>query len=164
MNFKNQIRWYSWLLILFTLIVFFKYLFDYNGFFSMLKLQVLTKDFNPPANINFTLFFFMKGIELFLNILILITAIFVMSYKNISRKILIYTLLVTIVFYLGTPIIRYAYLPQTGISSVRLGEMINFTENYSSVIVTYFWPFVTSVFFIITIKKFSKEEIRKAFH
>jgi len=161
---KKHVTILSWILIIGSALILLKTLLLINGYSSMIKLQSATNDFNPPVQINFTLYFISNAIELLLSIIVFVAAVFVLQYKNLWRKVLITGLIASIVFLLVSPIINFSAFQFPHMVMMKgMDRMMLSSVKTSMLIWSYFWSIVMTIFFIFVIKTLSKKEVQKLF-
>jgi len=161
---KNQqlVKTFSWILIAISVFVLLGSLLFHRGYSSIITLQGITKNFDPPIGINFTLYFIQNAIELLLCIIVYISATFVLKYDDTWRKILLYGLIASIIFLLISPIINYYNMPTLTIKQPGGVSYISISKT-TALIWSYAWSIIFSAFFIFVIVKFSKKEIKQLF-
>ena len=150
---KEAVKEYSWALIVMSIILLLLGVFVSRGYSPMINMRSLTKNFNPPMEINFTLYFFQKAVELLLCIVVFLSATFVQKFSERWRKILLYSLIASIIYLFVSPIITY----------YNFDRLIHGLDVTSKLIGNYAAAIVFSAFFIVIIIKLSKEEIRLLF-
>ena len=150
---KETVREYSWALIVMSIILLLLGVSVSRGYSPMINMRSLTKNFNPPMEINFTLYFFQKAVELLLCIVVFLSATFVQKFSERWRKILLYSLIASIIYLFVSPIITY----------YNFDRLIHGLDVTSKLIGTYATAVVLSAFFIAIKIKLSKEEIRLLF-
>ena len=119
----------------------------------MIKMQLITKNFNPPIGINFTLYFIQNAVELLLCVLVYVSAVYVLKFNNVWRQVLVYGLITSIIFLMVSPIISYY-----NIDNVIVG-----VDKIPRLIWRYSLSIILSAFFIFVIIKLSKEEVKLLF-
>ncbi len=162
---QKNIKILTWILIIGSALILLSALFIFGGYSNMIYLQSATKNFDPPININFTLYFILNAIKLLLSIVIFLSAIFVLKYKDNWRKILVYTLSAAILYLLISPIVNYLYFPMLDLVAPTEGTaqvMLNMAKT-SMLIFSYIWSFVFIAFFIYAIKRMTNMEVLKLF-
>lgn len=124
-----------------------------NSISSMINFQQATKNFIPPIEINYTLYFIQTGLEFLLYITVYLFATFLLKYQNKWRRRLINLLFVTVIFFILSPIITYH-----SIDKVIFG-------NYATtkLIFSYIWSIILAAYFLLSIKILMKEEIKLLF-
>lgn len=161
---QKTVKIFSWILIAGSLFVFLKVLLVLNGYAGMINMQQITKNFDPPIQMNFTLYFVLSGIELLLNILIFISAVFVLKYSDLWRRILIYALIFAILYLLISPILSYNNFMMRDTLMIKGMEKEMLKSAKSSLLIwSYFWSVVISIFFFVVIKKFSNKKTKELF-
>lgn len=152
---KNQeaVSIFSWILIVISTFVLFRSILFLNGYSSMIKMQLITKNFNPPIGINFTLYFIQNAVELLLCVLVYVSAVYVLKFNNVWRQVLVYGLITSIIFLMVSPIISYY-----NIDNVIVG-----VDKIPRLIWRYSLSIILSAFFIFVIIKLSKEEVKLLF-
>jgi len=152
---KNQklVKAMSWILIFVSVIVLLKSIFFSHGYSAMITMQGITKNFDPPIGINFSLYFIQNAVELLLCVVVYVSTVYVLNFNNKWRQVLVYSLIASIIFLLVSPIITYY-----NIHSIITGFL-----KTSRLIWSYVWSIILSAFFIFVILKLSKEEVRLLF-
>jgi hypothetical protein len=152
---KNQkvVKLLSWGLIAISAFLLLRYFVFPHSISSMVSLQKITRNFNPPIEINFTLYFIQTSLELLLYILVFVIATFLLKYQNKWRKALIDILIVAIIYFILSPIITYY-----NIDKVLYGDYAN-----TKLLWSYLWSIILSSIIIVAIKKLMKEEVRMLF-
>ncbi len=152
---KNQklVKALSWILILVSAIVLLKSIFLAHGYSAMVTMQGITKNFDPPIGINFTLYFIQNAGELLLCMVVYVSSVHVLNFNSKWRQVLVYSLIASIIFLLVSPIITYY-----NVNSI----IVDFPKT-SRLIWSYVWSIILSAFFIFVIMKLSKEEVRLLF-
>lgn len=161
---QKNIKILTWVLIIGSGMILLSALFILGGYSNMIYLQSRTKSFNPPVQINFSLYFVLNAIKLLLSIVIFLFAIFVLKYKDNWRKVLVYTLTTAVLYLLVSPIVNYLYFPMQDLVSPKgmEKEMLNMAKS-SMLIFSYIWSFVFIAFFIYVIKRMTNMEVVKLF-
>ena len=161
---KNQelVKALSWILIIISTLVLLISIFFSRGYSAMITMQGITKNFNPPIGINFTLYFVQNAVELLLCAVVYISAVYVLKFNNKWRQVLVYCLVASIIFLIVSPIINYYNLPALKIQPPGGGNYVNVSKT-SELIWAYSWSIIVSAFFIFVIMKLSKEETRLLF-
>jgi ABC-type glycerol-3-phosphate transport system permease component len=130
----------------------------------MVTIKGITKNFNPPVEFNFAPSIIQSIIEFILCVIVFVSAAYVLKFRKVWKQILIYSLIASIIFLLVFPIVNY-YNPTFLIIDSVSGpekEMLN-AMNGSLLMWSYTWSVIISAFFIYTIIKLSKEEIKLLF-
>ncbi len=152
---KNQklIKTLSWILIILSAVVLLRSIFSAHSYSAMVTMQGITKNFDPPIGINFTLYFIQKAVELLLCVVVYVSSVYVLKFNNVWRKVLVYCLTVSIIFLIASPIITY-YNFHNGI--------VEFSKT-SMLISYYFWSMILLAFLIYVIMKLSQKEVKALF-
>ncbi len=152
---KNQklIKTLSWVLIILSAVVLLKSLFFARGYSSMITMQGITKNFDPPIGINFTLYFIQQAVELLLCVVVYVSAVYVLKFNNVRRKVLVYCLVASIIFLIVSPIITY-YNVHNGIEEF---------PKTSRLLWYYFWSMILLAFLIYVTMKLSQKEVKALF-
>ena len=163
---KNQksVTVLSWVLIILSALVLIRSVIPLQSLSYMVTIKGITKDFNPPVELNFAPFIIQNAIELILNAIIFVSAVFVLKFRNVWRQILIYTLIASIIFLLLSPLSNYFYptfLKAEAINSAQK-ELIDAVKE-SMLIRSYIWTAFISILFIYAIRKLTREEIKILF-
>jgi len=152
---KNQklIKALSWILIFVSAIVLLKSIFFSRGYSAMVTMQGITKNFDPPIGINFTLYFIQNAVELLLCVAVYVSAVYVLKFNNAWRKVLVYCLVASIIFLIASPIITY-YNVHNGIEEF---------PKTSRLLWYYFWSMILLAFLIYVTMKLSQKEVKALF-
>ncbi len=152
---KNQklIRTLSWILIFVSAIVLLKSIFFSRGYSAMIVMYGITKKFDPPIGINFTLYFIQKAVELLLCVVVYVSAVYVLKFNNKWRQVLVYSLIVSIIFLIMSPIFTY-YNVHNGIEEF---------PKTSRLIWSYVWSMILLAFLVYVIMKLSQDEVKALF-
>lgn len=162
---RKVIKIFSWILIIISTIVLLGDLSASNGLSAMITLQSITKKFDPPVQINFTLYFTQYAVGLLLCVVIFISATFVLKFRERWRKVLVYGLITAIIFLMISPIINYYNYPVVKVASPSsIPKHWIYLSKASILIRSYFWSIVLSAFFIVVIMRFSKKEVTLLFN
>jgi len=161
---QKNIKILTWILLVGAGLILLSSLFMVVGFTNMIHLQNLTKNFDPPVQINYTMYFILNAIKLLLSILIFLSSIFVLKYNDNWRKVLVYTLLASILYLLISPMVNYVYFPIQDLVPPKglEGEMVNMART-SMLAFSYILSFVIIAFFVYAIKKMTNKEVLKLF-
>ena len=104
---KEAVKEYSWALIIMSIIFLLGGVFISRGYSQIINMRSLTRNSNPPIEINFTLYFLPKAVELLLCIVVFVSATFVLKFSERWRNILVYSLIVSIIYLAVLPIVTY---------------------------------------------------------
>lgn len=163
---KNQklIKALSWILIFVSAIVLLRSIFTLQGLSTMVTLQGITKNFNPPVELNFTPYIIKSAIELLLCIVVFVSATYVLKFNKVWRQILVYSLIASIIFLIISPLITYYNPTFLKIDSFRNTEKGTMNVVKTSMLIwSYTWSIAFSIFFVYVIMKLSQEEVRVLF-
>lgn len=166
LNGKNhkQIQLLSWVLIILSGFLMLRTIFAMHGYRSIITMQSITRNFNPPVEINFTLYFVQASVELLLCVLIFVSATFVLKYKNTWRQVLIYGLLASIMFLAVSPLADYYNMSKITVRAFTGDEREILHANKAVLLYwSYTWSIIFSSFFMYVIMKFSKSEVKSLF-
>lgn len=152
---KNQelVKALSWILIIISTLVLLISIFFSRGYSAMITMQGITKNFDPPIGINFTLYFIQNAVELLLCVVVYVSAVYVLKFNNKWRQVLVYSLIASIIFLIVSPVINY----------YNVHSIITGFPKTSRLIWSYVWSIILSAFFIFVILKLSKEKVRLLF-
>jgi len=150
---RETIKVFSWILIVISTIGLLSSLFVSNGYSSMITMQSITKNFEPPVGINFALYFVQNAVGIILCVVVFVSAAFVLKYNNRWRKVLVYELIVSTIFLMISPIINYYNIDNIIVGVNKIQRLIGY----------YFLSISLSAFFITVIIKLSKEEVKLLF-
>ncbi|MEW5842197.1 MAG: hypothetical protein AB1775_02930 [Bacteroidota bacterium] len=150
---KEAVKEYSWALIIMSIIFLPGGVFISRDYSQIINMRSLTRNSNPPIEINFTLYFLPKAVELLLCIVVFVSATFVLKFSERWRNILVYSLIVSIIYLAVLPIVTY----------YNFDRILHGLDLTSELIGNYAEAVVLSAFFIVIIIKLSKEEIRLLF-
>ncbi len=159
---QNLIKTLSWILIFVSAIVLLRSIFFARGYSSMITMQRITKNFDPPIGINFTLYFIQKAVELLLCVVVYVSSVYVLKFNKKWRKVLVYSLITSIDYLIVSPVINYYNMPALKIEPIGGGSYVNFSKT-SVLVWSYVWSITLSAFFIFVILKLSKKEVRLLF-
>ncbi|MDQ7815573.1 MAG: hypothetical protein RDU14_00945 [Melioribacteraceae bacterium] len=163
---KNQklVKILSWILIVASVLVLLKEVFLTQGYLAMFNMEQITKNFDPPIEINFTLYYIQSAIEFLLCIVVFVSATFVLKYKNFWRKVLVYGLIASIIFLFVSPLIDFYNFPTVKIKGIG-GVEREFMEvpRITIFLWSFTWSIIFSIFFIYVIYKLSKPEVKLLF-
>ena len=168
---KNQksVKIFSWIIIIASGLALFS---GISGLVSSSFANSILGDFNMSSNkvnmhINEIPGIIMNLIKILICALIVLSAIFVLQYREIWRKRLLIGLILAIIYMMISPLISYLNFPRIHFSN--FGNMPANVGNMEELVKTmtlmfgYLWSIAWSVFFIITIVKFNKSEIKLMF-
>jgi hypothetical protein len=158
---KRIINFYCWGLIILPIVIWFSHLIITNCYFGMINLEYITKNFIPPVQINFGVYLLASLVELLLCLLLFLSSSFVLKYKNSWRKILVITLIVSILFLFVSPLI-YDMVFQSEQVRIRLAKNNNETAGISRVTImvwSYIRSIILSVFFLVIIRKLTDKNV-----
>lgn len=152
---KNQklIIVFAGILIGISTLVLLNSLLMQRGYASMIAMSMMTRNFDPPLEINFTLYFIQNAVELLLYITLFISSVFVTKFKKSWRIVLVYCLTALIIFLVISPIINH----------YNIDKVIIGVDTTSNLIRSYSWSLILSAFFIVVIVRLSKEEVKLLF-
>jgi hypothetical protein len=164
---KNQklVRMLSWILIVVSALVLLSTVFTLHDLSSMVTMQGITKNFNPPVELNFAPYLIKNAIELLLCVIIFISSTFVLKYKKVWKQILVYSLIASIIFLVISPLMTFYNPTFLKIDSLKNAEkeMMNVAKT-SMLIWSYIWSIIFSVFLAYVIWKLSRKEIKVLFN
>lgn len=164
---QELVKALSWILLIVSALFLFLNIFFSKGYSTMLSMFGISKLYNPPLEFNFNLYLFITQflIEMLLCVVIFISAIYVLKYNNMWRKVLVYALIVSIVFLFVSPIISYYNCPLLKIEYFsERDQMIVNASKTSRLVWSYIGSLLVAGFFSYVIMKLSKEEIKKIFN
>jgi len=123
-----------------------------------------SKLFHNKIEMNITAIILLNLTKMLISIFILLSAIFVLQYKEMWRRQIITGLILAIAYLMISPVISYYNYP-TFHFPIDPNMPAGFLESAKlmSIIFSYFWSVAWSVFFIIAILKYRKEEIKLLF-
>lgn len=164
---KNQklVKMLSWILIVVSAFALFSRVFTLHGLSTMVTMQGITKNIDPPVELNFAPYLIKSAIELLLCVIIFISSTFVLKYKKVWKQILVYSLIASIIFLIISPLITYYNPTFLKIDSFKYAEkeMMNVAKT-SLLIWSYIWSIIFSVFIAYVIWKLSRKEIKVLFN
>jgi hypothetical protein len=143
----------SWGLMVISVFLLLRNFAFPNSISSMINFQQATKNFIPPLEINFTIYFIQTGFEFLIYIMVFLFTTFLLKYQNKWRRRLIIILFVAIIFYSLSPLVNYY-----NIDKIRYG-----TYASTKLIFSYIWSIILAAFFLLSIKILMKEEIKLLF-
>lgn len=155
---KKGIQILSWVLIIISVIGLLRNTLYSFGYSEMVHMLSLSKKYNPPLEFNFNLYLFVIQtlIGVILNVAVIVSAIFIMKYKNIWRRVLIYSLILSTIFLLIVPIVEYINWPL--FESYLFNQQQHVVETFrtSKLIGSYVWSITLSTILIfITLRLFN---------
>lgn len=160
---KKLIKTIGWILISISVFVLLKNSVFPSEYSDKLTRMKIVENFDPPARIDYTIFFLQRGLEVILCLAIYLTAAFLVKFNKTSRKMLIYFLSAAIIYLVIYPLVNY-YFPPVDIEMYREQDRVIISELWKSELIwSYVWSVLLSAFFIYTIHKLSKEEIKLLF-
>ena len=161
---KELVKILSWILIVISALVLLGSIFLLRGYSAMITMQSITKNFDPPVEINFTLYFIQNAIKLLLCAVVFVSAAYVLVFRNFWRKILFYGLIASVIFLIVSPIIDYYNLPTITINLMPGVEREKMYVSKTSLLIwSYAWSIIFSAFFVYVILKLSREEVKLLF-
>ncbi len=106
---KNQkfVKTIAWILIVLSALVLLKSVFSLQFLSTLVTVKGITKNFNPPVELNFAPSIIQSLIELLLCVIVFVSAAYVLKFKKVWKQILIYGLIASIIFLFVSPIINY---------------------------------------------------------
>lgn len=160
---KKLIKTIGWILIFISVLVLFKNAVFPSEYSDKITQMRISKNFVPPLEIDYTIFFIQRGIEIILCLVIYLSAAFVLKFNKTSRTALIYSLSAAIIYLVIYPLVNY-YFPSIAVElfSERDQVIVNELRN-SKLIWSYAWSVLLTAFFIYTIRTLSKDEIKLLF-
>ena len=135
-NNSKIVKILSWVLIIGSVLILLKFLFMLNGYLSVFNNYQITRNFDPPVEYNYTYFLIFAILETILCIIVFISSTFVLKFKESWRKILIYSLVASIIVFFTSPKL-----------------MVN----------AFWWSTIISLFLATVVIILSKKEIRVLF-
>lgn len=109
-KFKKELTLICGVLIGVSTLALLGFLFISQGYTGKITMQMISGKSHPSIGIDYTLYFVQDVIELLLSVIVLVSATFVLKYRDIWRRMLLYTLITSIIFLLVFPIINYYML------------------------------------------------------
>jgi hypothetical protein len=163
---KNQklVKVLSWVLIVLSALVLIRSVFTLQSLSTVVTIKGITKNFNPPVELNFAPFIIQSAIEILLCVVIFVSATYVLKFRKVWKQILIYSLIASIIFLIVSPLINYfnpTFLKVDGFNSAEK-EMMNIVKG-ARLMWSYTWSILFSIFFVYVILKLSREEIKILF-
>lgn len=160
---KKLIKTIGWILILISVFVLLKNSVFPSEYSDRLTQMKISKNFDPPANIDYTIFFVQRGIEIILCLGIYLSAAYVLKLNNTSRRALIYFLSAAIIYLVIYPLVNY-YFPPIDVELYNEKDQAIVNElRKSKLIWSYVWSVLLTVFFIYAIRTLLKKEIKLLF-
>lgn len=164
---KNQkfVKTIAWILIVLSALVLLRSVFSLQFLSTMVTVKGITKNFDPPVELNFAPSIFQSIIEFLLCVIVFVSAAYVLKFKKLWKQILIYGLIASILYLFVYPIINYYNPTFLIIDSISGPEKEMLISMKGSLLMwSYTWSVIISGFFIYTIIKLSKEEIKLLFN
>ncbi len=165
---KNQktVRVFTWILIIIASLSILSGLAGIIGSYFLNSAQEYFQTMPGKAafTLNMTPIIIINSIKILISIFILLSAIFVLQYKETWRKQIIIGLMLAIAYLLVSPLVNYFDLLQfhytgTGNISQQMQDM----AKTASLIFSYGWSVIFSVFFIVAIVKYNNKDIKLLF-
>ena len=163
---KNQrtVKTFAWILIAISVLLLLRSIFTLQSISAIIMMKDLTREFNPPVDINYTPYFIEHAIELLLCIVVFVSATFVLKFENLWRNVLVFGLTVSIIFLLISPLVDYYNLAPWGIEPMTsIDKRIMNVTKTSMLIWSYTWSMIFSIFFTVVIAKLTKKEVKSLF-
>lgn len=160
---KKLIKTIGWILIFISVLVLLKNSVFPSEYSDKITQMRITEKYDPPTDIDYTIFFIQRGIEIILCLAIYLSAAFVIKFNKSSRKPLIYSLSAAIIYLVIYPLVNYYFPPIAfELFNERDQAIVNELRN-SKLIWSYAWSVLLTAFFIYTIRILSKAEIKLLF-
>ena len=111
LKYSKVVKLLSWSLMIGSVLILLKLLFMNNGYLNIYNKYLITKNFDPPSDFNFTTFLIFVILETLLCTLVFISSTNVLKHKEQWRKISIYTLVASIIVsFISPKLMVYPYL------------------------------------------------------
>lgn len=161
---KKFVKTTAWILIVGSVLVLLGRLAVTQGYRAMIEMQLLTKNFDPPFSMNFTIYYIQCAIEIILCIIIFVSSTYILQYKEKFLQLLIYSLIAAIAYLLFYPLFNYFNFPEltmryddgTGTKFMKIAKS-------SMLFWEYLWSIILSAGLFFVIHKLSEEEVKSLF-
>lgn len=154
----------TWFLIGITTLLLIKNFFTMHELANIVTLKGITKKFNPSVHLNFMPYIINNMAEIIICIVVYISATFVLKFKNVWRRILLFSLIIAIMFLVISPLVTYFnpfLIEPDHLTETQKLFVSKMTEHI--LITSYLWSVIFSIFMVYVIFKLSKREIRALF-
>lgn len=160
---KKLIKTIGWILFLISVFVLLKNSVFPSEYSDKLTRMKIVENFDPPARIDYTIFFLQRGLEVVFCLVVYLSAAFVLKFNKSSRKVVVYSLGAAIIYLVIYPLVNYYFPPiDVELYSERDQAIVNELRR-SKLIWSYVWSVLLSAFCIYTIRKLSNEEVKLLF-
>lgn len=160
---RKLVKTIGWILILISVFVLLKNSVFPSEYSDRIIQMKMVKNFDPPANIDYTIFFLQRGIEIILCLAIYLSAAYVLKLNKTFRRALIYLLSAAIIYLVIYPLVNYYFPPiDVELYNERDQTIINELRK-SKLIWSYVWSILLTTFFIYAIRTLLKKEIELLF-
>ena len=163
---KKIVKVFTWILLVASALVCFSAI---SGLFTSSFANSFLNNFNRQSfkidiHINQTPYIILASFKMVISAYILLSAIFVLQYKEVWRKQIIIGIILATLYMLTSPLINYINFPQVHIQNTeKLPINIMDAARTMSLIIGYLWSIAWTVFFIIAIVKYNKTETKLLF-
>lgn len=160
---RKLVKTIGWILILISILVLLKNSVFQSEYSDRLTQMKISENFNPPANIDYTIFFIQRGIEIIFCLAIYLSAAYVLKLNKTFRRALIYLLSAAIIYLVIYPLVNY-YFPPINVELYNERDQTIINElRKSKLIWSYVWSILLTTFFIYAIRTLLKKEIELLF-
>ncbi|MEJ5351427.1 MAG: hypothetical protein WHS65_07535 [Melioribacteraceae bacterium] len=160
---KRNIKIITWVIIVISSLSLLASLSSLIGslFMNTAQNRIYSSAANAKMNMNLVYVLIMNSIQFLLSAFLLISAIFALQFKEYWRGKIILGLILSIVYLLIAPIINFYYPPV----EFQNQEVQNLSSNVKMLMLytSYFYSIVVSIFFIISIFRYSNKNIKILF-
>lgn len=160
---KRNIKIITWVIIVISSLSLIASLSSLIGslFMNTAQNRIYSSAANAKMNMNLVYVLIMNSIQFLLSAFLLISAIFALQFKEYWRGKIILVLILSIVYLLIAPIINFYYPPV----EFQNQEVQNISSNVKMLMLytSYFYSIVISIFFIISIFRYSNKNIKILF-
>ncbi len=165
---KNQktVRVFTWILIIITSISVLAGISGIIGAYIINSAQEYFQSMPGKAAfaLNLTPINILNSIKIFISLYVLLSAVFVLNFKEVWRKQIITALILAIVYLIASPLVSYfdllnIHLPDAENIPTRIQD----TAKMASLIFSYGWSVVFSTFFVVAIVKYNNAGIKLLF-
>ena len=163
---KKTVRVFTLILLIASALVLISAIFGLfsssfvNSFLENSKLLTNKVD----IHINQTPVIILLTLKLIISAYIVLSAIFVLQYKETWRKQIVVGIILAMLYMLTSPLINYFNFPQINFhNSPDIPKNLTDAARTMSLLIGYLWSIAWSVFFIISIVKYNKKEIKLLF-
>ena len=165
---KNQktVKIFTWIILVASALVFFSAVLNLfsSSFVGSFLEGIMMRSKGIDIRYNETPYIILASLKLIISAYIILSAVFVLQYKEIWRKQIIVGIILAILYMLVSPLIYYYNFPQIHITTSDDSEMnVIAIVRKMALVWGYFWSIAWSIFFIVSIVKYNKREVKLLF-